>query len=171
MLFSKELDKSLFLILKNDRKNRKEIVNFLIGIPKNLRYKMQYEIGRYQYRYDECINSNLSRKFISDDGSSYSYKYEGEIDELLILRTTLNNETSILSLSSYNRHIGKYYNVKLENNKLKKKEYTYGISEKPNKKIFYRINDVRNIEVPLMRKIKDDNKGRSLRLSDLEKFK
>lgn len=41
MLFSLELDKTLYLILKNDRKNRKEILRLLNSIPKELYHDVQ----------------------------------------------------------------------------------------------------------------------------------
>ena len=174
MIFSDELDKSLLLILKKDKKNRKEIIDFLRGIPKGLIINLQNEIKFIQSGYNEydvIIHSQLSKEYKSKSGNSYSYKYDSDVNELLILKCGVNKDTTILSLSSYNKYIGKLYNIKIQNNKLKKKEYTYGISETKDKKLFYRIDETKDIIVPLIKEVKENKKVKSLKLNDLKNLK
>ena len=174
MIFSDELDKSLFLIIKNDKRCRKEIIDFLQGIPKSLMKDLKNEILNIQNVYDdigEIMYPSLSKEYISKNNNIYSYKYDNDVDELLLLKRGIDNETTILTLSSYNRYIGRFYNIKVKNNRIEKKEYSYGIRETKDRKLFYKTDETRDISVPIIKEIKESKKIKSLKLNDLKKVK
>lgn len=173
MIFSDELDKSLLIILKNDRKSRKEIIDFIQEIPDSLIKDLKNEIVFTQDIDDdeEIIHPILSKKYISKNNNTYSYKYDNDVDELLLLKRGIDNDTTILTLSSYNNYIGRFYNIRIKNNRIEKKEYTYGIRETKDRRLFYKTDETRDITVPIVKELKESKMVRSLKLNDLKYVK
>lgn len=79
MIFNKELDESLRLMLESDRKRRDKIINFVLSIPDDLYQKIYVELSKYnEYeqnnidlfdREDFC----LSGETINTNNCKYSF--------------------------------------------------------------------------------------------------
>ena len=103
MIFN-EFDNALWLILKNDRKNRKKILEFIKTIPCNFIIDIQNSIDEYnQYminnegKDDDDINKRtFSGEIYSVDGYFYSYHIDTDSNVLYIGRSSYEN--------------GRYYN-------------------------------------------------------------
>lgn len=120
MIFDREFDESLWLIVKNDRKNRMKVLEFIKSIPYEFILKIQNVLIEYNvYKLENegvpfsdrkyrCFNGGL---YVSN-GDLYSFNVDIQNDSLFISRSTRRyarqfSDFSIL-LSSYKEDVNNY---------------------------------------------------------------
>lgn len=81
MIFNENFDRSLWMIIKNDRKNRDRIVHFIKSIPYELIIMIQEVLVEYnKYRY-------FSKQVYDSIGDLYSFSIDSKDDILSITRS------------------------------------------------------------------------------------
>ncbi len=71
MIISKEFDDSLWMILKTDKKNRKELVNFVKSIPDKLLFELQEDVKNLKDSKNEKVD--IVNETDGYNGEKYSY--------------------------------------------------------------------------------------------------
>ena len=152
MIFNENMDKSLFLILKNDKKNRNDIIRLLKFIPNELYSCMVNLLNSYD---EVCPNESIKEN--NDDNIKFKFKY-GVVDGLdnitLNMEDLSTNEEFELSLSSCNFsedniELGYFSktNKKSKDNKRveNKRKYQYSVYNLPKEQLFIRIKDTKKL--------------------------
>ena len=143
MIFNENLDKSLFLILKNDKKNRKDIIRLLKNMPNDFYSNILYTLNRCEDDVEVEYN-NAYKNF------KYILKI-AEIDKILIsmedkiIGDKLELLLSSLDLTNENIEIGSF---SIKNNKKKhndviefEKKYNYSVFNIPKEPVFIKIKE------------------------------
>lgn len=100
MILGNSYDKALCLIIKNNRRNKEEIVDFFKLIPYKFVLDMQDNLNEYEkYKSSDDFMNNNFRYFNSCIYTSYGYLYSYDIDV----------NTDILSISRSVYQYGAYY--------------------------------------------------------------
>lgn len=76
-MFNEEFDRSLYLMLKSDKNNREDIVNFIRSVPLELFQQIYIQLEKYE-KYEECDIDILDREDICLYGNcngKYGLKY------------------------------------------------------------------------------------------------
>lgn len=73
MIFSNDIDKTLYLILANDKKNREDIANLIYNIPKDLIVRIQDKLKEI-YDDNSLSDIELCKALRDDDGVTSMYK-------------------------------------------------------------------------------------------------
>lgn len=96
MIFDKNYDKSLWLILMSDKDNREEIIKFIKNIPKELYVKLNTALKKY-YEFESNVKGDSIRDFIlcgevvDDKQDIYSFYIEPKDGTLNLAKHVLNN--------------------------------------------------------------------------------
>lgn len=112
-----EYDKALWLILKNDNRNKKKILEFIRTIPSEFIFNIQDSIKLYNMMknsdlsVDDLKTRNFNGEIYTGDGYFYSYSIDIEKDMLFIGRSIYENGAYYndfrLSLNSVDLNIDK----------------------------------------------------------------
>ena len=87
MIFDEDYDTALWFILKADRKNRKEIVNFLLGMPAELvdNIRIAIERARKNKEYDLPNVTSEFYNVVCKDHPEYYYNFQLDDDNGLTI--------------------------------------------------------------------------------------
>lgn len=97
MIFDKEFDKSLWMILSADKKNRNKIVEFIRSIPERLQEEIKKSISIYrEYEMDDdsvCLDDSLlNGNYETQDRILYWYEYDDDFGSLELGYSVYNGE-------------------------------------------------------------------------------
>lgn len=73
MLFSKNYDESLLLVLKSDRKNRDGLIEFLKSIPQESYTKIQKDIKEMSDNHSLALDNIITDLIVSNNNETYTY--------------------------------------------------------------------------------------------------
>ncbi len=91
MIFNDEYDASLWCMIKADKKNRKELVDFLKEIPEELIINVRTAINKAQEEQFE--DETFSERYISKDNPSIYYSYDVDFMNLTITKSIDDGKT------------------------------------------------------------------------------
>ena len=148
MIFNKELDKGLFLILKNDKKNRKEIVNLIKNLPEDL----------YKDILKELDNAPADTEFAN---GKYICKVKNS--SIMISNYDRKEDINMELLVSPNDDIGYFsktisvFDKKKEKKKKKESKYYYSLLSAPKEDMFIKVREKKIINgFPIISDYKED---------------
>ena len=149
MIFNKELDKALFLILKNDKKNRKDIVNLIKNMPEDLYLDILKTYEEFPNMRSEFANNKYACIIDKEKLSINLYDHKSDINMNLVLSTNEDIGYFSKTISSFNKN----------NEKIKKKEkkYNYSILNSLNEGIFIKTRESKIISgIPVIRDFNEE---------------
>lgn len=166
MIFNKEYDESLYLILKYDKKNRKDIVRLLKYMPKDFYSYLLNELDKndvkcstWQNDYYNCkymfnIDKNQGIITINMEDKKMYDKLELSISKYNLI----NGDIISSSLGSFSKKVlsrRKKDNKVIEHEKI----YKYDMMNMPKEKLFYKVKDTKKIisSFPMIREIKEND--------------
>ena len=173
MIFSKELDKSLYLILKFDKKNRMDIVRLISSFPFDFYNSILNMLNDDTKEKEEFKDNNsyITLHCLVDKSSNPSLtirmtdnRLSDEL-ELCLSSSNLDNEY----LGYFLKSISKYSSKKRKTVK-KEKLYKYSRMSLPTEELFIKIEDYKKIVpgIPMIRDYKDEKIPKELTLRYLD---